>query len=128
MMLQPIAIPKIASLWSWIKEGLLRLLEKNGDTWSPEHVYHSLMSGESFLYVVPEKGFVVLRRHTDVDGSVALFIWIMYGKGLMPHNAQLSEELDALGRGIGAKCVRWESSRNWGKFARAKYHIYERNL
>ena len=82
----------------------------------------------AFLYWCGN-GFFVFQRHTDVDGPV-LFVWIMCGS-FKPLSEQIKADIDEIGRGIGAKRVRWHSPRKAYEklgYGKMKTTIYEREL
>lgn len=99
--------------WSWIRAGLLAIIEKTKTRMLPEDVYLRLNSNTAWLYVIGEDiGFVVLTQEHDPDGLV-MFIWALWiepGKG-REIEMQLYEQLEALACSIKAVRIRMQSPR-----------------
>ena len=112
-------------LWPEVREGLSKVRIKSHGDWIPEDIYAAIRAGHSNLYLVDE-GFVVITPRKDFDG-ITLFVWIAYGLGevfdkYLPH-------MEEMGRAIGAKRIRFESSRNgWSKRFKYVTSIYEKEI
>lgn len=130
MLLKPVAPHELRGVWSWIKAGLEETIEKCGEDYLAEDVYVSIRGGVSFLYTIEDKGFVILQKHTDPHGPV-LFVWCIWGVGMMPQADQIMAELDELARGIGARLLRHHSPlKAWTRLGYFKpvSTVYERKL
>lgn len=122
--------------WGWIRNGLLEIIGRCKERYLPEDVWQAVMAGSAFVWRVEtahdEIGFLILRKDQDPDGP-ALFVWCCWCEpgSLAKHGADLMERLKEVGHRIGAKRIRFESSRKgWALFEHFEERsvIYEREL
>jgi hypothetical protein len=122
--------------WNWLRNGLLEIIGRCHERWSPEDVWQQVQAGNAFAWRVEgagdDIGFMILRRDADPDGPV-LFIWATWCEpgSLAKHAAELLERLKELAHRIGAKRIRFESSRKAWSFLdhfEARAVIYEREV
>jgi hypothetical protein len=114
-----IAPADLAAVWSRVRPGLESMDKADG--WIPEDVYCSLKLGHATLYLVTidevEHGFLVLRALQDYDGA-RLHIWVLHSTTGVDVMAAFSDELDEMGRRIGAKKLTFGTTRRgWAKTA-----------
>jgi hypothetical protein len=122
--------------WGWIRNGLLEIIGRCHERWAPEDVWAQVQNGTAFAWriegVGDDIGFLILRRDMDPDGP-ALFIWAAWCEpgSLVKHAADLLERLKELAHRMGAKRIRFESSRKAWSFLdhfEARAVIYEREV
>jgi hypothetical protein len=106
------------SCWEFVKEGLGRIHDRARDRWLPEDVYAMLKANAASLYLVNERdGFAILQLNKGWDGP-ELFVfgaYIVPGKDLMD---EAFAEVKEIGRGLGAKRIKFQSKREgWKKRA-----------
>jgi hypothetical protein len=122
---------KVREVWPVVKEGLEAVLKRFKHRWIPEDVFTALVTGQAFLYMIADHGFIIAKNYLDADG-LALFIWVIYAKPgtLKAHREEILLDLDVLARRIGAKRIRhYSSRRGWGRdMFEQKQYIYEREV
>ena len=78
-LVQPLIMRKASeasALWPHIRPALEALLERQPDAWLPEHVFHEIMLGTSYLWTTPDLcGFVVLQVRVSPYAR-DLHVWI----------------------------------------------------
>lgn len=79
----------------------------------PEDVYAALQAGNAFLYLIADKGFVVLQQQKDVDG-LDLHVWWLWCPGLAPIQDEFVAALDDLARACKCKRITGNSPRDFG--------------
>ena len=136
MTIVPVPAAGIYAMWSCVRDGILRVLEKTNDHFLPENVFTELMLGKAVLFRIEDEGdevgFLVVKQVQDPDG-MALFIWVAYAETgmLMGKRNEFLEALDFLTKSTGCKRVRHYSPRGGflddGAF-KLKMHIYEREV
>lgn len=118
--------------WDRYRAGILRVVEKTGDTYRPEDVYFRLKSGTAWLYDFETFGFLVLTQEYDHDGLV-LFVWIVFceaGKAV-GRKDEMYAALEDLAREAKAKRIRYQSPlRGWERetFFQQKAVVFEREV
>ena len=101
--------------WAWYRHGILRVLEKTGDTYLPEHVFHRVVSGSAWIWDIEKLGFLVLTQEYDHDGLV-LFVWVIYCEPGMAvgKKDEIYGALETLAREAKAVRLRYQSPlRGW---------------
>lgn len=118
VVLTPRTPEQVYSIWSWVRDGLQKSIDKTQGHGMPEDIYVRLRGGNAWLYVIDvdghHAGFAILTREHDPDGLV-MFIWCLWCE---PHSmwetrGDLYDALDALARTIGARRIRMWSPRRW---------------
>lgn len=115
MILSPVATQHIGALWDWVRDGL-EVVRKTRPvcTWRPEDVYHELITGQAFLYVIgAEDGFLVVKRCLTSYERV-LFVWAMWSPpgALLKHRHQIMDEIKSLARSAGLDRIRMDTTRD----------------
>lgn len=106
-------------VWSFVRDGLLAIIEKTNDDWIPEDVYHEVKAGVSALFMIDnddeQLGFVVLQVWPNYHAGPRLFVRAMWGSSgaLVKHHDEINAQLRALALKCGARTVRQNSPRNW---------------
>ena len=134
LLLRPVSATEARANWEWVRRGLLTVLERTRDDWTPEDIYVSIAGGAAQLFHMEHDGaavgFTIMRRIEDPSGIV-LFVWVMYAApGAIGQNtgAWLAA-VDAVARDMGAGRVRMASPRKgWRRYFKATQIIYEREL
>jgi hypothetical protein len=114
-----IAVPPegLPRIWPWVENGLRELLRKNESRGTPEQARQLLEDGSGYLFLIEGvNAFIVFKKLADVDGSVALHIWALWGRGVVKVLDELVAAIDDLGRAIGADSVTMTSRRAWSRF------------
>lgn len=115
--------------WPEIRAGIEKINKKTGDqSFTPEDVYASIVSGQSFLFEIGT-GFAVVQVNRGVRGPL-LFVWCLY----MPRGNDKREviaALDSLAKSQGCSLIRFHSPRaGWDGFVRGDFEpvatVYER--
>jgi hypothetical protein len=134
--IQPMSLLDVRRDWGWIRNGLLEVIGRCHERWSAEDCWTAVQAGNAFAWRIEgagdDIGFMILRRDADPDGPV-LFLWCAWAEpgALIKHSAELMERLKELGHRIGAKRLRFESSRKGWSFLDyfdQKSVIYEHEL
>ena len=118
-MLQPVALHELHSCWGWVRDGLQKVIDKTGDDWLPEDVYHELKSGASFLYLIyadaDRIGFAVLQKWDRYHAGARLFVRALWAepRQLVKRRDEFYEALKALARQTGCVALRMTSPRRW---------------
>lgn len=127
----PMSLPEVRQDWGWVRNGLLEVIGRCSERWSPEDVWTSVMGGQSFLWRIERAGddigFLVLRRLDDPDGPV-LFVWAAWAEpgSLTKHAKDLFDRLVELAHRMGAKRLRMESPRKgWAEWFEQHSIIWE---
>lgn len=74
---------QLSSIWDSIKPGIEKILQELNkeciqELWIPEDVYHSIKSGESYLFY-GDDGFTILQITQDkYTNTKKLYIWLAY--------------------------------------------------
>ena len=133
--LVPQSWQQVRHQWGWVQNGLQAIIERTHERWMPLDVWTALRSNNAFLHTIDkdgdDAGFVVLRQEIDPDGP-ALFIWCCWVEpgSLADCHAELITALDEVAARIGAKRIRFESTRDgWRGFDQyfdAVFTAYER--
>lgn len=131
-MLTEIHASKVREVWPVVKEGLEAMLKRYKVRWIPEDIFLACVTGQAFLYMIKDVGFLVAKNFVDPDG-LALFVWVIYGKpgALKAHRVELLADLDELARKIGAKRIKhYSQRRGWSgmNMFELKQYIYEREV
>lgn len=131
MNLRPVPRHEIYACWDFVRTGLLRVAAKCKERYGPEDVFLALHTTETGLFLIEHEterlGFAVITTRNDPDGK-ALFVWILWGLGLAPHEPAIFAELEKLAVAVGCKRIRWESPRNWSRWGKRVRYVYERDL
>lgn len=105
--------PDIRDVWDVIVDGLREVKEKTDAEWRPEDIYHSVLSGKSFLFMDSSdaESFVVLSeyKHSYLGERVLVcdIAWNKTGDAIDRYQPQLEEiALEA-----GAKYLEFSSPR-----------------
>jgi hypothetical protein len=112
----PMSLLDVRRDWSWVRNGLLEVIGRCKERWSPEDCWTAVQSGNAFVWRVEgagdDLGFMILRRDMDPDGPV-LFVWALWTEpgALDKKRGDLFERLRELAHRMGAKRIRMESSR-----------------
>ena len=134
--IHPMSLPEVRQDWTFIRNGLLEVIGRCKERYLPEDVWQAVMAANAYIWRIEtahdEIGFLVLRRDYDADGPV-LFIWCCWCKpgSLVKHSSDLMERLKEVGHRIGAKRLRFESTRKAWSFLdvfEERSVIYEREL
>ena len=132
--IEPLTPLQVRQEWGWIRNGLLEVIGRCQERWSPEDVWTAALAGDAFVWRITmlhdDLGFMVLRRQTDPDGPV-LFIWATWAEpqSLAKHGKELFERLREIGHRIGAKRIRMESPRQgWAEWFDARSTIWEAEI
>ncbi len=132
-MLRPLDPLGVYERWDWMRAGIQKAIERTDAHMRPEDAYVRLRNGTAWAYVIgvqsDDIGFLILTQEHDPDGLV-LFVWCLWCKphSLAPVQVQLYTELDDLARKAGAKRIRWQSPRAYGRWGKQVAHIYEREV
>jgi hypothetical protein len=108
--------PQVRQEWGWIRNGLLEIIGRCQERYSPEDVWVAILGKDAYVWRITlahdDIGFLVLRQQSDPDGPV-LFIWCVWAEpgALAKHSAELFERLKEVAHRIGAVRLRMESSR-----------------
>jgi hypothetical protein len=117
----PIHPEALHGVWSEVKAGLQKILEKSPEDWLPEDIYHALRSGQAQLVlVVGEKGmegFLVLRvLRREFSRAQDMHVWCAYSRGdedVFEHGLQFIRNA---ARQAGCKGITFSSRRKgWMK-------------
>jgi hypothetical protein len=117
----PLTPQQVRMEWGWIRNGLLEVIGRCHERWSPEDAWVAVYNGSSFVWRMTtahdDIGFLLLRKLDDPDGPV-LFLWAAWAEpgSLVKHAAELMERLKELAHRMGAKRIRFESSRKAWSF------------
>ena len=118
-MLQPVAPQELASVWEFVRGGLLKTIAKTNDDWLPEDVYVEIKGGVSFLYLIFARGerigFVVLQKWDKYHAGPRLFVRALWAepRKLLPYHDDFYEALHDLARKAGCVAMRMTSPRRW---------------
>jgi hypothetical protein len=132
----PLTPQQVRESWTFIRSGLQEVIGRCCERYLAEDVWTAVMAGNAHIWKMEnahdEIGFLVLRKEMDPDGP-ALFLWCAYAEpgSLVKHAPELMERLKELGHRIGAKRLRFESSRTAWSFLdyfEEKSRIYEHQL
>ena len=131
-MLTEIHPSKVREVWPVVREGLEAVLARRKHRWIPEDVFLALNTGQAFLYMIADRGFIIAKSFADDDG-LALFIWVLYARPgtLKECRDEVLSDLENLARRIGAKRIRHYSSRKgWEAhdMFKLQQYIYEREV
>ena len=118
--------------WSYVRDGLTRILDKTRDDWIPEDVYSEIRAGASALFLIYRGdegiGFIVMQAWPAYHDGPRLFVralWVRPGS-LREHQDEIQGWLADCARKIGAKAVRMASPRRWDAAGwTLKQHIFE---
>lgn len=131
------AVQEARAAWGWIRNGLLAVIEKTHERWTPEDVWSMVAANQAHVYALEVRdndcGFFVLRLLPDFDGP-ALFVWAMWCEpglfnGFDEGVGKMFLELDKLALAVKAKRIRAESPRcGWERFFDVRATIYEREV
>lgn len=126
--LTPVPWPAARKCWPMVRKGLETTLRKTHSRYWPEDVYADLRQRVSFLYLIRDKGFIVLQQRQDVDG-LCLHVFSLYCPGGMEWEAEIFAELDKLARDCGAVRITGAGRKGWGRvgFVEASRH-FEREV
>lgn len=107
--------------WTLILPGLKKIHERSASHWIPEDVYSACRTGHSHLYIGyvhgDYAGFLVLTPSQTWDAKV-LHMWCVYNASEHDVMRIFEEDLNKLGRAIGARRLTFWSTRNgWEKVA-----------
>ncbi len=114
--ISPLTQQHVRQEWGWIRNGLLEVIGRCQERWSPEDVWTEVMAGHVFVWRITvahdDIGFLVLRKMDDADGPV-LFIWALWTEpdALLRKLPELHERLIEVCHRLGAKRIRMESPR-----------------
>ena len=118
--------PDIRDVWDAIVDGLREVKEKTDAEWRPEDIYHSVLSGKSFLFMDSSDpaSFVVLSEYTHTYLSSRVLVcdiaWNKTGDAIDRYQGELEE----IAREAGAKYLEFSSPRIGFKKV-AERHGYE---
>jgi hypothetical protein len=117
----PLTPPQTRLEWGWIRNGLLEVIGRCHERYSPEDAWVAVQNGSAFVWRMTNShddiGFLLLRKLDDPDGPV-LFLWAAWAEpgALVKHAPDLLERLKELAHRLGAKRIRFESSRKAWSF------------
>jgi len=98
-------------VWEWVKQGCEIVRRRCKTEWIAEDIYTALKQGRAHLFLIDDKGFIVLQDASGFGGK-EIYVWVIYG-----HLAEIEDELYAwlreVKRKAGAKRVWWLSPRKW---------------
>jgi hypothetical protein len=130
--LHPVDPRRLHEVWAWVRDGLLRVIDKTHDDWIPDDVYAEIRGGASALYLIysgdERIGFVVVQVWPQYHNGPRLFVRALWGE---PHSLaavedELMESLRVLARKHGASALRMNSPRRWDAAGwTLKQYIYE---
>lgn len=112
MKLVALTFDDVYARWDWLRDGLLRMVDKTGAHYRPEDVYARLLGDTAWAYDFGV-GFIILTKEYDPDGLV-LFVWALHAdSGTLGRQGsdELYVELEQLARGAKAKRIRMQSPR-----------------
>lgn len=141
MRLRPLPPAEARAAWGWIRNGLVTVLGRVHDTWTPEDVYLEVAQGKAHVYAIEwredDVGFVVLKLLADYDGP-CLWVWAMWAEpgtfdgfasARTSRMAEMFRALDELAASVKARRIRMESPRRgWERFFDVKATVYERGV
>jgi len=134
MVLRPVGLAEARAGWEWVRQGLLAVLDRTHDDWTPEDIYVAIAGNAAQLFHMEHNGdalgFAIMHRVEDPSGIV-LFVWVMWSRpGAVGVNARTwLAKVDAIAREMGARRVRLSSPRKgWQRYFRAVQIIYEREV
>lgn len=110
----PVSLSDLSAHWPMVEKGLLEIIRRTGEKWTPTHVLQALNEGWARLFVC-EDGFCILQpRKDDWTSEPYVNLWAMWFK---PGTAKAREqELRDWLDGITNKQVRGSSPRmGWGR-------------
>jgi hypothetical protein len=78
--LTPVPLHLLEGHWPFVEHGLLEIIEKTGEKWTPTHVLQALHEQRAYLFTCDD-GFAVLQEGRDPWTSEPhLFIWAFWFK------------------------------------------------
>lgn len=117
--------------FGWVRNGLLEVIGRCHERWSPEDAWTEVMGGHAFCWRIERAGddigFLILKRQMDPDGPV-LFIWCAWAEpnSLAKHAQELHDRLVEVAHRMGAVRMRMESPRKgWAEWFEASSTIWE---
>lgn len=124
--MQAVPPEQLNDVWRWARRGVEQVLQKQSPRVLPEDVYYALRMGVAWLYTVDDRGFLIVQRHIDADGSAALFVWIIWGR-LKDDREVITQELNEMARKAQCRIIRQQSNRKgWQRAGWAlKAYVYE---
>ena len=76
--------PRIANIreeWDWVKQGIEEILHLDHNlTYRPEDIYHSVLSGESQLWVHPDFFNVATIENDPFNGDKTFLLWLSWAR------------------------------------------------
>lgn len=130
--MKAVELHELADVWQWARPGVEQLLREYGERLIAEDVYFAIRSGQAWMFTIEDAGFVVLQKHTDVDGSAALFVWLTWGERgeLKEHYERSLEELNEMAKKAKCRVLRmWSPREGWQRVGwKLTHHVYEREV
>ena len=110
----------VSNVWHLVEPGLLTLIKRCPDRFSPRDVYWFLKENKATLILINEgEGFMVLEMGQEpFKGHRILTVWLLYYLQAKKHKAQLLERIKQIGRQVNCTHLQFKSPRKgWFKEA-----------
>lgn len=116
---------RLHDVWEWVRKGLEVTRRRSKSQWLPEDVYAAIKNGQASLFLIEDRGFIVLQEVAGASGK-ELFVWVIWGQ-LRDIEAELFAWLRECKRKAGAVRVWWRSPRRWDarKDVRLSEYVFE---
>lgn len=133
-MLVPVLARDVRHEWDWVRAGLLKVVEKTGDDWMPEDIYHEIKAGVSGLFVLEHGGerigFIVLQLWPAYHSGPRMFVRAIWCRPFdaYRHRHEIMADLREYAATHGVVAIRMTSPRGWDGADigfEAKQTIYE---
>lgn len=120
VVIRQIAPHEVSNVWHLVEPGVLWILRKCPDRFTPRDVYWFLRENRASLFLVNEgEGFFVLEMSTEpFKGHRILTIWLMWFLGAKKIKQELLERIKQIGKQYQCTHLQFKSPRRgWAKEA-----------